>query len=42
MNGFTIVELQEPEKKNSNFNVYPVIVSNGKFSFGGTVYGAKT
>lgn len=41
VNGFTIVELQEPEKKNSNFNVYPVIVSAGQFAFGGTVYGSK-
>ena len=42
VNGFTIVELHEPEKKNSNFNVYPIIVSAGRFSFGGLQYGAKT
>jgi predicted phosphodiesterase len=41
VNGFTIVELQEPSKKLSNFNVYPVIVSNGSFAFGGNVYGKK-
>lgn len=42
VNGFTIVELHDPEKENSNFNVYPVIVSDGKFSFGGEVYGSGT
>jgi hypothetical protein len=39
VNGFTIVELHEPEKAKSNFNVYPIIVSDGKFSFAGEVYG---
>lgn len=39
VNGFSIVELHDPEKANSNFNVYPIIVSDGKFSFGGNVYG---
>lgn len=35
LNGFTIVELQD----NQNFNVYSVIVTNGKFSFAGEIYG---
>lgn len=35
VNGFTIVEV----RKNGNFQVYPVIVTNGKFSYGGKVYG---
>jgi predicted phosphodiesterase len=34
-NGFVIVEKLE----GGNFNCYPVIVSNGKFSYGGKVYG---
>jgi hypothetical protein len=33
-NGFTIVEILP----NGNFNVYPVIVSNGTFAFGGRIY----
>lgn len=41
VNGFTVVELHEPTKANSNFNVYPIIVSDGTFSFGGQVYGKK-
>jgi hypothetical protein len=41
VNGFTIVELHDPNKENSNFNVYPVIVSEGRFSFGGVTYGTK-
>ena len=41
VNGFVIVELHEPEKKNSNFNTYPIIVSDGMFSFGGNIYGKK-
>jgi len=41
VNGFVIVELHDPTKERSNFNCYPVIVSEGRFSFGGTVYGAK-
>ena len=39
VNGFTIVELHDPTKANSNFNVYPIIVSDGTFSFGGETYG---
>lgn len=39
VNGFTLVELHDPEKAKSNFNVYPVIVSDGKFSFAGEIYG---
>jgi hypothetical protein len=39
VNGFTFIELHDPEKANSNFNVFPVIVSDGKFSYGGEVYG---
>lgn len=35
LNGFTIVELGV----GNNFNVYPVIVVNGKFSYGGKIYG---
>jgi hypothetical protein len=37
VNGFTVIEVQP----GGNFNLYPVIVSNGKFSFGGKVYGNK-
>lgn len=37
LNGFTLVEIQE----NGNFNIYPIIVVNGKFSFGGETYGGK-
>lgn len=40
VNGFDVVELHDPEKEKSNFNVYPIIVSDGKFSFGGNIYGA--
>lgn len=35
VNGFTIVEVQD----NGNFNVYPVVVTNGKFRYGGKLYG---
>lgn len=35
VNGFTIVEVM----KNGAFNVYPVIVTNGRFSFAGVEYG---
>lgn len=35
LNGFGIVEFQE----GGNFNVYPVIVTKGKFSYGGKTYG---
>lgn len=35
LNGFGIVEF----RADGTFNVYPVIVVNGKFSFGGKVYG---
>ena len=43
VNGFVLIELHEPEKveSGSNFNVYPVIISNGKFSYGGELYGGK-
>lgn len=41
LNGFVIIELIDPEDRNSNFNVYPIIVSEGQFSFGGNVYGKK-
>lgn len=37
LNGFSIVEMQP----NGNFNLYTVVVSAGKFSFGGQLYGAK-
>lgn len=37
VNGFTIVEVQD----NGAFNVYPVIITKGTFSFGGKVYGGK-
>ena len=35
MNGFSICETME----NGNFNLYPVIITGGKFSFAGRVYG---
>ena len=35
VNGFTIVEVM----KDKTFNVYPIVVTNGKFSFGGVEYG---
>lgn len=35
INGFTIVEVQI----NGNFNVYPIVVTNGRFRFGGVTYG---
>lgn len=35
INGFTIVEVQE----NGSFNVFPVVVTNGKFRYGGISYG---
>ena len=35
VNGFTIVEVQ----KNGNFNCYPIIVTGGKFNYGGKTYG---
>jgi len=35
LNGFTIVELREK----GLFNLYPVIVIDGKFSYGGKIYG---
>lgn len=35
LSGFTIIELHD----NNNFNVYSVIVTNGKFSFAGETYG---
>lgn len=37
INGFTIVELME----GGAFNLYPVIVTKGRFSFAGRVYGRK-
>lgn len=42
LNGFVIVELHDPTDPNSNFNVYPITVSEGQFSFGGQVYGKKS
>jgi hypothetical protein len=35
VNGFTLVETFD----DGNFNVYPIIISGGKFSFAGKVYG---
>jgi len=35
VNGFTIVEVM----KDKSFNVYPVVVTNGRFSFAGVEYG---
>jgi hypothetical protein len=39
VNGITLVELHNPNDPRSNFNVYPIIVSDGRFSFDGEVYG---
>jgi hypothetical protein len=36
VNGFTLVELRE----NGDFNVYPVVVARGRFTFAGVTYGA--
>ena len=41
VNGFDLVELHNPDKDRSNFNVYPILVSEGKFSFNGVIYGEK-
>lgn len=41
LNGIVIIELHEPDNPKSNFNVYPVIISDGQFSFGGEMYGTK-
>lgn len=38
MNGFTVVELRDK----GLFNLYPIIVIDGCFSFGGKLYGRKT
>jgi hypothetical protein len=35
INGFTIIDVLP----NSNFNVFPTIISSGKFSYGGRIYG---
>lgn len=35
VNGFCIVEFQD----NGTFNVYPIVVTNGTFSYGGKTYG---
>ena len=35
MNGFVVIELYD----NGMFNLYPVITFNGKFSYGGKIYG---
>jgi predicted phosphodiesterase len=35
LNGFTIVEVMN----GGNFNLFPVIITNGRFSFGGKIYG---
>jgi hypothetical protein len=37
INGFSIVELIT----DGTFNVYPIVVSRGHFSFGGKVYGER-
>jgi hypothetical protein len=37
VNGFILVEYHS----NGNFNLYPVVVSDGRFSYGGKMYGAK-
>ena len=37
MNGFTIVEFQD----NGNFNVFPIVATNGVFSYGGKTYGKQ-
>lgn len=37
LNGFTIVEFRDK----GLFNVYPIVVIDGQFSFGGKVYGKK-
>jgi hypothetical protein len=34
LNGFVVVEVQA----SGNFNLYPIVVTNGKFSFGGIEY----
>lgn len=39
LNGFMVIELHDPDDANSNFNVYPITVSDGKFSFAGEMYG---
>ena len=36
VNGFTIVELME----GGTFNLYPIVITNGKFCYGGKVYSA--
>lgn len=41
LNGFVIIELHKPGATDSNFNVYPITVSDGRFSFAGEVYGKK-
>ena len=38
VNGFTIAKV----RANGDFQVYPVIVSRGVFTFAGTTFGAKT
>jgi predicted phosphodiesterase len=37
MNGFVIVEFHP----NGTFNIFPVVITKGTFSYGGEVYGAK-
>lgn len=37
VNGFSIVEVMEDK----TFNIYPIVVTKGKFSFGGVEYGQK-
>lgn len=37
LNGFTIIEFHDK----GLFNVYPVVVIDGKFSYGGKIYGGK-
>lgn len=36
VNGFTIIELH-----GENFNIYPVVITKGKFAYAGQVYGGK-
>lgn len=37
LNGFVVIELHP----NGNFNIVPIITSNGMFSYGGVLYGGK-
>jgi hypothetical protein len=35
VNGFTVVEVRQ----GGNFNVFPIVVTNGRFAYGGEVFG---